>query len=266
VTRREANMAYSPEVIREAYNRVAEEEDRAEKKQSLRTEIPREFIKKYLRSSDVVLDAGGGTGINAIIMAQRCKKVTLVDISPKVLELAAINVESAGMTETIDLVEGDITNLEQFRAGEFSCVICVGDSVSYVLERGRQAIQELVRVAEQGSILVIGCDSKYGLVRLHLGEGLLDEAIGVFETSECRDGMGAKTHLHTVDEMAELLQEAGCEVLEVASTPTFTDTIDKSMYYEEEKWKKLKTLELEVCTVPELLGMGHHLLFVAKKR
>jgi len=30
---------------------------------SLRTEIPREFIKKYLKASDVVLDAGGGMGI-----------------------------------------------------------------------------------------------------------------------------------------------------------------------------------------------------------
>lgn len=258
-------MAYSPEAIREAYDKVAEEEDRAEKKPSLRTEIPREFIKKYLKASDVVLDAGGGTGINAIMMAQRCKKVTLVDISPKVLDLAAINIKSAGMTEVIDLVEGDITDLEQFRDGEFSCVICVGDSVSYVLEKGHQAIQELVRVAEMGSILVIGCDSKYGFVRLHLREGLLDEAIRVYETSECYDGMGAKTRLYTIDEMTELLEEAGCEVLEVASTPTFTDTIDKSMYYEEEKWKKLKALELEVCAVPELLGMGHHLLFVAKK-
>ena len=258
-------MAYSPKAVREAYNKVAEEEDRAEKKRSLRTEIPREFIKKYLKATDVVLDAGGGTGINAIMAAERCKKVTLVDISPKILELAAINVKSAGMTQVVDLVEGDITDLKGFRDGQFSFVICVGDSVSYVLEKGRQAIQELVRVAQNGSILIVGCDSKYGFVRLHLQEGLLDEAIKVHETSECYDGMGAKTHLYTVDEMTELLEEAGCEILEVASTPTFTDTLDKSMYYQDDKWEKLKALELEVCTLPELLGMGLHLLFVAKK-
>jgi len=102
----------------------------------LRTEIPRKFIKKYLKASDVVLDAGGGTGLNAIMMAKRCKKVTLVDISSKILELAALNVEYAGFTETIDLLEGDITNLEQFGDGEFSFIVCVGDSISYVLERG----------------------------------------------------------------------------------------------------------------------------------
>ncbi len=260
-------MPYDPKAVREAYDDVAEEEDRAEKEPSLRTEIPREFIKKYLQASDVVLDAGGGTGINAIMMAQRCKKVTLVDISPRILELAAINIRNAGLTETIDLVEGDIANLERFGDGEFSFVVCVGDSISYVLDKRVQAIQELVRVAQEGAFLVIGCDSKYGFMRLHLREGLLDEAIAIHGTSECKYGMGPRTHLYTVDEMTELLKNAGCEILEVASTPTFTDTIDKSMFSsDQEKWEKLKALELEVCTTPELLGMGHHLLFVARKR
>ena len=259
-------MAYDPEMVRNAYNEVAEKEDSAEKNPSLRTEIPREFIKKYLKAADVALDAGGGTGMNAIMMARRCEKVTLVDISPKILELAAINVKTAGLTEAIDLVEGDITDLGQFGDGAFSFVLCVGDSISYVLEQGPRAIQELVRAAQTGAILIVGCDSKYGFVRLHLSRGLLDEAIQVYEMGECVDGMGARTRLYTVDEMTGLLQEAGCELLEIASTPTFTDTIDQSMYDEQDKWNKLKALELAVCTAPELLGMGHHLLFVARKR
>ena len=91
-------MSYDPQAVREAYNQSAEEEDEAEKKPSLRTEIPREFIKRYLKPSDVVLDAGGGTGINAIMMAQRCKRVTLLDITPRILELAEGNIENAGLT------------------------------------------------------------------------------------------------------------------------------------------------------------------------
>ncbi len=53
-------MSYQPEDIVRAYQQNAEEEDRAEKMRSLRTEIPRTFIEKYLVESDVVLDAGGG--------------------------------------------------------------------------------------------------------------------------------------------------------------------------------------------------------------
>lgn len=77
-------MIYDPKKIEKAYDEIADEEDRQEKKLTLRTEIPREFIKKYLKKSDVVLDAGGGTGINAIMMAKKCKNVTLLDISPQI--------------------------------------------------------------------------------------------------------------------------------------------------------------------------------------
>ena len=66
--------------------------------------------------------------------------------------------------------------------------------------------------------------------------------------------------------MSQPLKEHGCRVLEVASTPTFADTLDMSQYHnEEDKWEKLKRLELEMCTRPELLGMGLHLLFVVRK-
>ena len=260
-------MSYDPEIVRKSYDRVAEEEDRAEKMPSLRTEIPREFIKKYLKASDVVLDAGGGTGINAIMMVKRCKKVTLVDISPRVLELAALNIENAGLTETIDVLEGDITNLEQFGDGEFSFIVCVGDSISYVLEKGFKAVQELVRVTRKGSFLVVGCDSKYGFMRLRLSQGSLDEAVAIYQTGESYCGMGPRTHLFTVAEMSAFLENAGCDILEVASTPTFTDTIEKNIYTSsQKKWEQLKALELEVCKTPELLGMGLHLLFVARKR
>jgi S-adenosylmethionine-dependent methyltransferase len=256
---------YDPNEVRDAYDAVAEEEDRAEKNPSLRTEIPRAFIQKYLKAEDVVLDAGGGTGINAIMMAQRCQSVTLVDISPRILELAAVNVEKAGAAEQIDLLAGDISDLSQFADETFSFVVCVGDSVSYVLDKGLQTVRELGRVARPGAILVLSCDSKYGFMRLRLSQGLLDEAIAIKESSETYCGMGPRTRLYTVNEMKAVLQKTGFEVLEVASTPTLTDTIDRSMYSDEAAWQKLKALELEICTRPDLLGMGDHLLFIARK-
>jgi ubiquinone/menaquinone biosynthesis C-methylase UbiE len=177
-------MTYDPETVRKAYNRGADQEDQAEKIPSLRTEIPREFIKKHLKPSDVVLDAGGGTGINAMLMAQRCQAVTLVDISPKILELATANIRAAGLEEKIDLVEGDITDLQLYKDGEFSFVLCVGDAISYALDKGEQALRELVRVAQQGATLIIGCDSKYGFMRLNLGEGDLDEVLSIHRTNQ----------------------------------------------------------------------------------
>jgi ubiquinone/menaquinone biosynthesis C-methylase UbiE len=195
-------MTYNPEAIRNTYDEIAEREDRFEKGFSLRNDIPREFIKRHLKACDVVLDAGGGSGINAIMMAQRCKKVTLLDISPRMLKLAATNIQKAGLNERIHLVEGDITNLEQFGDAEFSFVVCVGSSLSYVLEKAPRAIQELVRVAKKQSILMVGCDSKsvqfgkihfnqlaqkgyYNMKRPLVQFTLLSVAIAMFTTVSC---------------------------------------------------------------------------------
>ncbi|NCO27673.1 MAG: hypothetical protein AUJ99_05950 [Caldisericum sp. CG2_30_36_11] len=259
-------MKYDPDKVKKRYDEIADEEDRQEKKPSLRTEIPREFIKKYIKKTDVVLDAGGGTGINAIMMAKRCKHVTLIDISTEIVNHAIKNVKNAKLSNKIDILERDISDLKQFKDRQFSFVVCVGDAISYVLENRFKAMEELVRIAKKNSILVIGCDSKYGSMRQYLKDGDLEEAIRINKTHETYCGMGPRTHVYDIDEMKQLLEENGCEVLEIASTPTIIDTVDKEQFYEPKKWAKLKKLGIKICTKPELLGIGNHLLFIAKKK
>ncbi|MGM5482662.1 MAG: class I SAM-dependent methyltransferase [Nanobdellota archaeon] len=259
-------MAYDKYSVKKAYEKIAQEEDKQEKGKSLRVQIPREFIKKYIDKNDIVLDAGGGTGYNSILMAKISKHVTLLDISPKILEVAKQNVREQKLENKINLCQGDISNLEKFSDGQFTFVVCVGDSISYVLEKRFDAMKELTRVAKSGAFLVIGCDSKYGFMRQYLKKGNLKEVTRINKNHETYCGMGPRTYVYTVDEMKQLLNMYGCDVLEVASTPTLTDTVDRSQFYEEEKWDKLKKLEMELCRRPELLGIGNHLLFVAKKR
>ncbi len=259
-------MKYNPKKLKKRYDEIANEEDRQEKKLTLRTEIPREFINKYIKRTDIVLDAGGGTGINAIMMAKKAKHVTLIDLSTEIVNHAIKNVKNAKLSNKIDILEGDISNLKQFKDEQFSFIVCVGDAISYVLEKRFKAMKELVRVAKKNSILIIGCDSKYGFMRLYLKDGNLKEAIKINKTHETYCGMGPRTHVYTIDEMKKLLEKNGCKVLEIASTPTITDTIDKKQLYESKKWAELKKLEMKICTKPELLGIGNHLLFIVKKK
>lgn len=258
-------MSYNPEEIIRSYTRNAEIEDQSEKQPSLRTEIPREFIKRYIVPTDITLDAGGGVGINAMMMAGLCKSVTLLDITPEILTRARANINDSGFQDSIRILEGDICDLSSFEDGSFSFIVCVGDALSYVLDQRERAIAELVRVAKSGSILILGGDSKTGFMRLRLAEGKLDEALDILDTDETTCGMGPRTHLYTASEMRSLLESSGCRILEAASTPSLSDTIDTARYTEMGRWEELKTLEMEICTKPELLGTGLHLLFVAQK-
>ena len=260
-------MNYDQKEIKKRYDSLAEQEDIQEKKKSLRVEIPREFIKKYIQSNDVVLDAGGGTGVNAILMAEVCKHVTLLDISTKILEYAKINISKTIFSEKIEVLEGDITNLSNFSDSKFTFLVCVGDSISYVLDKRFDAIKEMVRVLKKGSVLIIGCDSRLGFLRNVLSKGDLNEAKSIMKGNQTFCGMGPETYPYSVNEMSELLENNGCEVLEIASTPTFTDILSSEVKneYKEKSWNELKKLEMELCVKPELLGVGNHLLFVAKK-
>lgn len=167
---------YNPDAIRKAVNRIAQEEDRLEKTPFLRNDIPREFIKRYLKPSDIVLDAGGGAGMNAILMAQICEKVTLVDISPGILKIAEENISKAGVDRSVEIIEGDISDLNQFQDAQFTFIVCVGGVLSILLEKRFQALRELVRVAKKDSIIVLGFDSKYGAIRhiLRYDDDLID--------------------------------------------------------------------------------------------
>ena len=198
-------------------------------------------------------------------MAGLCQKV-LLDLTPAILALSSKNVAAAGVSGTVDLVQGDITDLSRFDDGSFSFLLCVGDAISYVLDKRFEALRELVRVVREGSILIVGCDSRLGFMRLKLAQGEIDEVLAIAESPECFCGMGPRTHLYTADEMTAMLGAAGCDVIEIASTPTFADTLDADQYSTPAELAKLKALELEMCTRKELLGMGLHLLFVARKR
>jgi S-adenosylmethionine-dependent methyltransferase len=258
--------SYDPQSVIQSYEQNAEAEDAAEKARSLRVEIPREFIMRHLKPPDVVLDAGGGSAVNAILMARLGAQVTLVDLTPGMLQRAEQNVREADLLDQIQLQQGDITDLSDFKNEQFSFVVCVGDAISYVMDQRLTALDELVRVAREGSILVIGCDSKYGFMRWKLARGDVEEALSIQKVNETYCGMGPRTYLYTAAEMSALLEERGCRVLEVASTPTFSDTIDTTEFEKDaDKWSALKRLELKLCTRPELLGVGLHLLFVVRK-
>ena len=103
-------------------------------------------------------------------------------------------------------------------------MVCLGGSLSYVLEKGCQAIRELVRVAKKGAILVIGCDGKYGFVRWLVSQGQVSAAMEAYEEGRYEAGEGAYARLYTAAELKGLLAEAACEVIEAASTPVLVDS------------------------------------------
>ncbi len=243
-------------IIREYSERV-EIENKSERDRDLRVDIPRKWIQKYIQPRDEVLDAGGGTGLNAMIMAKLCRQVFLMDLTPAILAKAKDNI--AHITN-ISLSLGDVQNIP-FSSETFHLTVCLGDAISYVLDQREQAFDELTRVTRKNGILIIGCNSKYGLIRRRLAENDIAGALKIYQTNQTQCVMGPKTHLYTVAEGHRYLRDRGCRIVSTSSTLTFVDS-DRDI--PDKQWQELINHELTHSHEAEWLG-GEHLIFIARK-
>ena len=191
-----------------------------------------DFIRRYVRRGDRVLDAGCGPGRFTVTVAKLGATVTALDLSEGQLELAKSTVVEAGLSDTVDaFVAADIADLSMFPDECFDAVICYGGALSYVCERRHTAAAELVRVVRPGGILLVSVMSRYGtmaaLVRRPSMYVLEDpERWHVWQVARDGDlpgfpapGMDLEhpaMHMYTSDELHRLLPD--CRVLDLAGS------------------------------------------------
>lgn len=126
--------------------------------------IHTDFIKRYVRPGDRVLDAGCGPGRFSIAVAEVGATVTALDLSGRQLQLAR---ERLGQAGVLDRVEGfasaDITDLSTFSDRSFDAVICFGGALSYVCDKRNRAASELVRIVRPDGVVLVRAMSLNGV-------------------------------------------------------------------------------------------------------
>ncbi len=244
--------------------------------------IHNDFIGRYVRQGDRVLDAGCGPGRFTIALARLGAFVTALDLSRHQLELAEEKVRETGLMEAVDaFVTGDIADLSSFPDGRFDAVVCYGGALSYACELRYSAASELVRVVRPGGILLVSVMSRFGamanLVRASVLPELRDpENMHVWRVARYGDLPGFLSrkmnmqhpamHLYTSDELRGLLP--GCQVLELAGSNVTTS--ENSPAIEEiaadrEAWATAVQLERDLSTKPGLVDSGSHIIMAAQR-
>jgi ubiquinone/menaquinone biosynthesis C-methylase UbiE len=254
----------------------------------LKAIIHDDFLKRYIKSGNRVLDAASGPGRFSISMAKLGAQVTLLDISGKQLKIAREKIQAENLLEKMDkFVKADICDLAMFPDGLFDAVVCFGGALSYVLENREKAAKELKRVTRSGGIILVSVMSRLGLIldvaRLPSfsllknpdkdtadGSGLwhiLEN--GYFTFLSRRVGMmHATMHLYTADELKHLFTD--CEVLELAgSSVTVAESSSATALGEiakdPEAWSTLVELERKINSSPGLVDNGAHIILAARK-
>lgn len=165
-----------------------------------------------------ILDAGGGGGKYGVRMAERGHHVTVLDISPGMLEKAQRLFAEKGLLGNASFVVGSVAALP-LADSSFDLVFCEGDPVSYCLDDYPVAIAELTRVVLPGGAVILGVDNRFDYFTGLLRTPRKAEALSVLLDGRSTCPYGLPVHTFTLAELQRAVKEAGGEVVEIIGKP-----------------------------------------------
>ncbi|NMA33296.1 MAG: class I SAM-dependent methyltransferase [Clostridiaceae bacterium] len=147
--------------IEEYYNCEYDEWGRLERHR-IEYEITKRVLKEYIKDGSEVLDVGGGPGRYSIYLAQNGHRVTLVDLSEKLVEQAERNATEAGVVIQ-RFIKGNSLELETLLPDKiFDAVLCMGPLYHLLEEDERkEAINQCLKRLKPGGVFVASFISAY---------------------------------------------------------------------------------------------------------
>jgi len=236
------------------------------------------FLKKYLPKKGLILDAGGGPGRYTIELAKMGYDVVLLDLTPKLLDIAREQITKAKVTSKVtQIVEGSVDDLSMFGDNAFDAVVCLGGSLGHlVLQKRRQkAIDELVRVATYEAPIFVSVIGRLAVLMntvVYLWPELetdpdvwrkyvlTGDYFGEYEFTAC--------HFYHPEELKAEFKDKATLVELVGLEGMFsTHTKEYNEVYQMEKYNKLlQEIHLQTCTLPSLVAVSEHFMMICRKQ
>lgn len=221
------------------------------------------------KDDSLILDAGGGTGLWAIKIAESGYRVILTDIAERMLDVARRKIGDRGLTDSVTVQTSDITDMSQFDDECFALSLAEGDAVSYC-DNPEKAIAELARVTESGGHVTVSVDNKLNWVAAYLRQGKIKMAEELLATGKTPIRIKTKAGfdsfpgtMFTIEELKELFRMNDLEPLKAVGKPvltTFNECLD-----DPEIFRRFVELELVWSTDPWLAGRGGHIALIGRK-
>lgn len=209
-----------------------------------------------------ILDAAGGTGRIAVLLAKKGYSVTLCDLSPGMLERARQKVLDENVPKKVDLIECDVSKL-CFPDESFDFSLCWGATID--------AVKEVIRVTKEGGKISVFVVNKLRAAIQRFGQDprsaismLRSKSCSVYDQGERHVAVGA-------EDARELFEKQGirvidiyavCGMLEFLSIP---DKVRKSRSWDDDFFKRVAEILLRLSQEPSAKGLSRHLVLYGEK-
>lgn len=230
-----------------------------------------------------MLDLCAGPGRYSIWLAERGHRVTLAELSPRLLEIARGHIAAAGVGDQIEAaVEADARDLSRRKDGAFDAALVLGPFYHLPDPAGRdRAAAELARVLRPGGLAFVALMPRLAFLRRVLAlpaerhlltqPGFVERILGdgVF----LNDRSGAFTGGYGVrpEEVASffahhgLTQRALLASESIASSSDLQERLAGLAASDPTAFETTLDLLVRTAAEPSILGKSSHLLFVGAK-
>lgn len=240
------------------------------------------YIAQYLPEGGHILDNGAGPGKYAMMLAEKGYRVTLTDLTPKLVELAkqkARERDASGQFAGFHVA--DARNLDIFEDEMFDAALMMGPLYHLQTEQGRmEAARELFRVTKKGGVVFVAVRTRMN----HLIQSLQNpenwrpndsmDSIhtfmndGIFNHAD--QGRYTGAYFFNLEDIDPFMESIGFETLDLIGSTNIGTllTADQMRYWREKKADYAALLKLLIKTAkePSVLGVSSHLLYMGRKK
>lgn len=240
------------------------------------------YIRKYMPQTGYVLDNGAGPGKYSMELAKAGYRVTLTDLTPRLVEIAKDKAKELDLDDQFEGFYGaDARDLNLFEDEQFDSSLMLGPMYHLQEENDRvMAVQELNRVTKKDGLVFVAFMPR---IR-HILTSLLSpdnwkpnndmDTILQFSQSGCfnhaDEGRFTGAYYFNIEDIDPFMEANGFETIKLigsnAGTILNNDNWDYWREKGDEEVRKIIDLIIESATDPYILGISSHLLYIGRKK
>jgi ubiquinone/menaquinone biosynthesis C-methylase UbiE len=241
------------------------------------------YIQQYLPTQSRILDNGAGPGKYSIELAKRGHRVSLTDISPRLVEIAKEKVAELHLAQqSIECRVADARDLSIFSNDAFDASLMLGPMYHLQTEVDRdKAINELFRVTKDRGYVFVAFMSRMRHLTTsilhphawkpnHTAEGIMEFLeTGVFNHSD--EGRFTGAYYFNIEDIKPYMEEHGFHTTKLIASGSIAGGMlpEQWDYWRskgEEEYHKIIDIIMKAADNPYILGASSHLLYIGQKK
>ena len=259
------------EIVKGFYEQVNEDVRLESSRQGqLEFFITMNYIHKFVKTGDKVLEIGAGTGRYSIALAKEGYQVTAIELVDSNLDVLKANAKGLS---NVEACQGDALDLSRFSDDTFDITLVFGPMYHLYEENDQhRALDEAIRVTKPNGVILVAFLSAHAIICTNYLYSWLPAVHGLRENFDKDYNVRHfKEQLFTgfdICEFEALFSDKEVSYITTVATDNVLEIAEQRYDFSmsDEDFKAFADYQMHICEKREMLGKSSHLLYICRKQ